>query len=93
MKKITIEFTIDEFDVLDHISTICNKNTDDFIKEALFCLLPLNEYTEIKQNLVVLRNTGEVNKRKKLTEEITRQIEDVNVSAGKRLKRLGMLRN
>lgn len=90
MKQITLEFTNDQSEVLDHISHMCEKSTADFIKEALICLLPLNEYIAAKNDLIVSRNNHEFEdvKTKKL---VTERIHNINISTSTRLKRIGIM--
>ena len=91
MKEIKIEFSNDQCEVLEHISKMCKKDTSDFIKEALVCLLPVNEYIEIKRNLIVLQNEDKLTENQKAIKEITERIHDINISASERLKRIGVL--
>jgi len=93
MKKITVELTSDQEEYLNQISSICNKNTSDFIREALICLLPLNEYIQIKKDFIVLTDKNcedidvlEFNKIKK-------RIDRLNATTGERLKRIGFMKN
>jgi len=70
-----------------------NFNTSDFIREALICLLPLNEYIQIKKDFIVLTDKNcedidvlEFNKIKK-------RIDRLNATTGERLKRIGFMKN
>ena len=91
MKEIKVEFSNDQSEVLDYISKMCKKDTSDFIKEALICLLPVNEYIAYKQNLIVMKNdTGPENKQHDLN-EMNNQMQQINESTNSRLKRIGII--
>jgi hypothetical protein len=83
MKTITVELTNDQFEILEHVSKMCEKNTPELIKEALLCLIPLNEYIGVKNHLIELRDKNNPTARK--------TIQNINDSTNRRLKRIGIL--
>lgn len=91
MKEIRIEFSNDQCEVLDHISRMCKKDTSDFIREALVCLLPLNEYIEAKNNLIVLKNKHRALENQQALKQLSEKIREINISTSNRLKRIGIL--
>ena len=91
MQVINVELTNDQTEYLEQISRICKKNTSDFIREALVCLLPLNEYIELKKNIVVLQNEKDFDHKTEAIHDLEQQLKNINVSASNRLKRIGIL--
>lgn len=83
MKTITVELTNEQFEIFEHICRLCEKSTSDFIKEALICLLPLNEYIEVKNQLIETHN--------EISPITSQTIHEINNSTSRRLKRIGIL--
>src|SRR4030042_2707410 len=90
MKEIKIEFSNDQSEVLDYISQMFKKDTSDLIREALVCLLPINEYIELKRNLIVLQDQNDLDTDKKVYNTMANRIHDINISTSERLKRIGI---
>jgi len=93
MKLIEVEFTNEQCEALEQISKLCNKNAPDFIKEAMICLLPLNEYAELKHNLVKLKKEKRFSNNNSDFEKMSQDIKNVNASTSERLRRLGIMEN
>jgi len=93
MKKIMVELTSDQEEYLSKVSTICRRNTSDFIREALICLLPLDEYIQIKKDFIELRDKNREDIDAREFERIKKKIENLNSSTGERLKRIGFMKN
>jgi hypothetical protein len=90
MKTITIEVTNEQFEYLGQVSQICNRKTSEFIKEALMCLLPIDEYSAVKNDLIIIKD-GSAYPRKTTAQNLKQQMRYINMSTSKRLKRIGML--
>ncbi|MEE4311318.1 MAG: hypothetical protein V2J62_05565 [candidate division KSB1 bacterium] len=88
MKSYNVEFSNDQSEFIERISTLCDKDATDFIREALICLLPMNEYIAVKKNLIVLQKDRGA---KRVKDVIEKQIRDINQSLGKRLKHIGII--
>ncbi|MBN1153500.1 hypothetical protein JXB12_01125 [candidate division KSB1 bacterium] len=93
MKKIFIELTKDQEEYLKQVSNICKRDTSDFIREALICLLPLDEYMQIKKDFIVLRDKNCKDIDAAEFERIKKRIDELNASTGNRLKRIGLIKN
>ncbi|MBD3289897.1 hypothetical protein GF337_13910 [candidate division KSB1 bacterium] len=91
MKSINVTFSNEQCEALDDISKLCRKDTPDFIREALICLLPLNEYAEAKTNLIELTNRFETENDDQVVIEAASNIQNIHNSAVNRLKRLGLI--
>lgn len=91
MKSINVQFSNDQCEALEEISKLCQKNTPDFIREALICLLPLNEYVNAKNNLIELTDNTESHHDSQIIIEASNNIQNVNNSTVNRLKRLGLI--
>ncbi len=91
MKSINVNFSNDQCEALEEISKLCQKDTPDFIREALICLLPLNEYIDAKNNLIELTDNNEPHQDSQIIIEAANNIQNVNSSTVTRLKRLGFI--
>jgi len=87
MKEISFHLSDEQSDVLNYISKMCKKDTSDFVKEALICLLPMNEYIEFKHQLIDLNN----NKNQQMTDYMSNTMQTMNTSTSQRLKRIGLI--
>ncbi|OQX85541.1 hypothetical protein B6D60_07695 [candidate division KSB1 bacterium 4484_87] len=88
MKAITVRFTEDQIELLENLSQNAGKTSSDFIKETIFALLPLSEYSAVKKHL------DSIQKGKNKAEDIStakRIIKNIQASANARLKRIGVL--
>ncbi len=91
MKVITVELSNDQTEYLEQVSQLCRKKPSDFIREALICLLPLNEYIELKRNIVELQNEEETEDNNDMIEDLQKQMIHIQTSANNRLKRIGII--
>lgn len=91
MKGITIKLTDEQLEILENISNMCGKTSHDFIKDTMFTILPLNEYIAIRHYLSVLKKLKAYNENQKVVKSLTEIVNDINVSANARLKRIGVL--
>ncbi|NOZ63301.1 MAG: hypothetical protein GXO74_16730 [Calditrichaeota bacterium] len=88
MKAITVKFTEEQIELLENISKTAGKSSSDFIKETIFALLPLSEYSAVKKYLESIK------KEKNNDEDIStamRIIKNIQASANARLKRIGVI--
>ena len=93
MKSINVNFSNDQIEALEEISKLCKKDTPDFIREALICLLPLNEYIGAKNNLIELNGNTEPHHDPQIIIEAANNVQNVNNSTVNRLKRLGLIQS
>lgn len=90
MKTVQVEFSNEQVEILEQISKMCDKNASDFIREALVCLLPLDEYAAVKNNHIIVKNKNLKN-HKKEDDKIDNRLKNINLSTTRRLHRIGML--
>ena len=91
MKSINVTFSNEQCEALEDISKLCQKDAPDFIREALICLLPLQEYVEAKHNLIELSERFDAENSEQVVIEATNNIQNIHNSAMIRLKRLGII--
>ena len=91
MNELTLKLTDDQAEILDNISNMCGKSSSDFIRDTVFNILPLNEYIAIKRYLGVVDKLKEKKDNKKVIKNITNIVNDIQLSANARLKRIGVL--
>ena len=90
MKGITVKLTDEQVEILENISNMCGKTSSDFITDTLVTLLPLNEYIAIRRYLAVLKKLKADNENQKVIKSLTEIVNDINISANARLKRIGV---
>ena len=91
MKELTLRLTDDQVEILDNISNRCGKSSPEFIRDTVFSILPLNEYIAIKRYLGVVDKMKNKKGNKKVIKSITEIVNDIQLSANARLKRIGAL--
>jgi len=91
MKELTLTLTDDQVEILENISNMCGKTSPEFIRDTVFTILPLNEYIAIKRYLGVAEKLKGNKENKKVIKNITETVNNIQLSANARLKRIGVL--
>jgi len=91
MKEVTLTLTDDQIEMLETISNMCGKSSPEFIKDTVFTILPLNEFIAIKRYLSVVKKLKGKKENSKIIKNITAIVNDIQLSANARLKRIGVL--
>jgi len=91
MKEVILKLTDDQVEILETISNMAGKSSPEFIRDTVFTILPLNEYIAIKRYLAVAEKLKGKKENKKVLKNISATVNNIQLSANARLKRIGVL--
>jgi len=91
MKEVILTFTDDQVEILETISNKAGKSSSEFIRDTVFTILPLNEYIAIKRYLSIAEKLKGKKENRKVLKSITQTVNNIQLSANARLKRVGVL--